>query len=89
LAGLSTYRFYMVPLWSLELSPLHVGKHESTESCVFPFNEAPIWQPMAAEFVGSLLLGVAPGLVVEHPVMVSPWGRFYDHNFLHKDLRFS
>ena len=72
-AGLATYHFYMVPLWGLELSPMHVGKPESTssDSCTYPFHDVPLWKSMGAEFIGSLLLGIAPGLVIEHPTMVN------------------
>ena len=70
--GLATYRFYVVPVWSLELTSMHVGKPESTDAdaCVYPFDDVPIWQSMAAEFFGTLLLGVAPGLIIEHPILV-------------------
>jgi hypothetical protein len=51
---------------------MHVGKPESTSSssCTFPFYDVPMWKSMGAEFLGSLLLGIAPGLIVEHPTMV-------------------
>ena len=69
---MATYRYYVVPVWSLELTVMHIGKPEATDSgsCVFPFNEVPVWKSMGAEFIGSLALGIAPGLIMEHPILV-------------------
>ena len=36
-----------------------------------PFHDVPVWQSVSAEFVGSLVLGVVPGLIVENPTLVT------------------
>jgi hypothetical protein len=52
---------------------MHIGKPESTDSdsCMFPFSDVPVWQMMTSEFIGSAILGIAPGLIVENPTLVN------------------
>ena len=72
-SGLATYHLFVSPMWSLELTSMHVGKPESTssDSCTTPFHDVPVWQSVSAEFIGSLVLGVVPGLIVENPTLVN------------------
>jgi len=63
--GLASYRIAK-NVWSLEMSPLHVGRGAVLDSCIYPWSAVDVSKAVASEFLGTAALIVGPQLAVEN-----------------------
>ena len=60
-SGLATYHLILSPIWTLEISELHIGRSKATAvgSCVIPWaGDVGVAQSLIYEIVGTFLLEI-------------------------------
>ena len=61
ISGLATYHLILSQIWKLEVSVLHLGRHEETsiKRCTVPWAaNVPVVRSFAAELFGTLILDI-------------------------------